>query len=100
MLGLEMVPTKAPPWYIGASGCLDVDKLHRVVNGRGRVEREYALGSRRLDLLIVWQVGDGGVERFVVECKLVKDGWSARRAIKRGLEQRIWKGTRITVWGV
>ena len=25
--------------------------LHRVVNGRGRIEREYALGRRRVDLL-------------------------------------------------
>ena len=107
--------------------------LHRVVNGRGRIEREYALGSRRVDLLVVWPGGDGSVERFVVECKLVKEGWSAARAIERGLEQtaaymdtsgaaaghlvvfdlregrswtdrvyrerRVWKGTRITVWG-
>ena len=61
--------------------------LHRVVNGRGRIEREYALGSRRVDLLIVWPVGDGVVERFVVECKLVKEGQSAERAIERGMEQ-------------
>ena len=61
--------------------------LHRVVNGRGRIKREYALGSRRVDLLVVWPVGDGGTERFVVECKLVKEGRSAARAIERGLEQ-------------
>ena len=61
--------------------------LHRVVNGRGRIEREYALGSRRVDLLVVWPSGDGREERFVVECKLVKEGRSAERAIWRGLEQ-------------
>jgi len=61
--------------------------LHRVGNGRGRIEREYALGSRRVDLLIVWPDRDGAVERFVVECKLVKDGSSSERTIKRGLEQ-------------
>ncbi len=61
--------------------------LHRVVNGRGRIEREYALGSRRVDLLVVWPGRDGGTERFVVECKLVKEGRSAARAIERGLEQ-------------
>ena len=61
--------------------------LHRGVNGTGRIEREYALGSRRVDLLVVWPMGDGGVERFVVECKLVKEGRSAERAIERGLEQ-------------
>ena len=33
--------------------------LHRVVNGAGRIEREYALGSRRVDLLIIWPSRDG-----------------------------------------
>ena len=63
--------------------------LHRVVNATGRIEREYALGSRRVDLLIVWPRGDGAEERFVVECKLIKDGRSAERAIERGLEQTV-----------
>ena len=31
--------------------------LQRVVNGGGRIEREYALGRRRTDLLIVWPPG-------------------------------------------
>ena len=48
--------------------------LHRVVNGRGRIEREYALGSRRVDLLVVWPEGDGRESRFVVECKPVREG--------------------------
>ena len=61
--------------------------LHRVVNATGRIEREYALGSRRVDLLIIWPREDGAEERFVVECKLVKDGRSAERVIERGLEQ-------------
>ena len=61
--------------------------LHRVVNATGRIEREYALGSRRVDLLIVWPRGERSEERFVVECKLVKDGRSAKRVIERGLEQ-------------
>ena len=36
--------------------------LQRVVNGGGRIEREYALGRGRTDLLIVWPPGerDGG----------------------------------------
>ena len=28
--------------------------LHRVVNGGGRIEREYGLGRGRVDLLIMW----------------------------------------------
>ena len=61
--------------------------LHRVVNGRGRIEREYALGSRRVDLLLVWPDRRGREGRFVVECKLVKDGGSHRRAFETGLAQ-------------
>ena len=56
--------------------------LHRVVNGRGRIEREYALGSRRVDLLLIWPDGRGREGRFVVECKLVRDGRS-QRALQR-----------------
>ncbi len=61
--------------------------LHRVVNGRGRIEREYALGSRRVDLLVVWPRGDKCSQRFVVECKLVKEGRSVEREIERGMKQ-------------
>ena len=61
--------------------------LHRVVNGRGRIEREYALGSRRVDLLVVWPRGQRRAGRFVVECKLLKDGRSPARTIEQGLEQ-------------
>ena len=62
--------------------------LHRVVNARGRIEREYALGSGRVDLLVVWPVGEEGREsRVVVECKLVKRGRSLERAVEAGLEQ-------------
>ena len=61
--------------------------LHRVVNGRGRIEREYALGSRRVDLLVVWPGEQRRAGRFVVECKLLKDGRSPARTVEQGLEQ-------------
>ena len=61
--------------------------LHRVVNARGRIEREYALGSRRVDLLVVWPDREGRESRCVVECKLVKDGRSHARTVEEGLEQ-------------
>ena len=47
--------------------------LQRVVNGGGRIEREYALGRGRTDLLIVWPRG-GRERRFVVECKVLPRG--------------------------
>ena len=61
--------------------------LHRVVNATGRIEREYALGSRRVDLLVVWPREEGREDRMVVECKLVRKGRSLARTIKQGLEQ-------------
>ena len=59
--------------------------LHRVVNATGRIEREYALGSQRVDLLVIWPEGDRGESRFVVECKLVRGGRA--QTIDKGLEQ-------------
>ena len=59
--------------------------LHRVVNATGRIEREYALGSRRVDLLVIWPPETGRPGRFVIECKLVRGGRD--RTIERGLEQ-------------
>ena len=58
--------------------------LQRIVNGGGRIEREYALGRGRTDLLIAWPRG-GGERRFVVECK-VRRG-DLERTITEGLAQ-------------
>jgi hypothetical protein len=58
--------------------------LQRIVNGGGRIEREYALGRGRTDLLIVWPQG-GRERRFVVECKVLRKG--LERTIDEGMEQ-------------
>ena len=58
--------------------------LQRVVNGGGRIEREYALGRGRTDLLIVWPQG-GRERRWVVEYK-VRHG-ELERTIVEGLAQ-------------
>ena len=58
--------------------------LQRIVNGGGRIEREYALGRGRTDLLIVWPQG-GRERRFVVECKVRRKG--LERTIAEGVEQ-------------
>ena len=58
--------------------------LQRIVNGGGRIEREYALGRGRTDLLIVWPQG-GRERRFVVECKVLRTG--LERTIAEGVEQ-------------
>lgn len=43
--------------------------LQRIVNGGGRVEREYGLGKRRTDLLLIWPC-PSGVQRVVIELKV------------------------------
>lgn len=58
--------------------------LQRVVNGGGRIEREYGLGRGRTDLLILWP-GDGSGQRIVIECKIVRGALDA--TIREGLAQ-------------
>lgn len=58
--------------------------LQRVVNGGGRIEREYGLGRGRTDLLILWP-GDGSGQRIVIECKIVRGSVDA--TIREGLPQ-------------
>ncbi len=58
--------------------------LQRIVNGGGRIEREYALGRGRTDLLIVWPQG-GRERRFVVELK-VRRG-ELERTVAEGMRQ-------------
>ncbi len=55
---------------------------------RGIFEREYALGRRRVDLLVRWPLDDNGAERrVVIECKVRRDPASMESVIARGLEQ-------------
>ena len=58
--------------------------LQRIVNGGGRIEREYGLGRGRTDLLIVWPQS-GRTRKFVVECKVLRK--SLERTVGDGLEQ-------------
>ena len=69
--------------------------LHRVVNGGGRIEREYGLGRGRVDLLLLWPREPGQPsdlwERFVVECKVLRDSdrKSLAWTVDRGVEQTL-----------
>ena len=70
--------------------------LHRVVNGGGRIEREYGLGRGRTDLLVMWPREPGQPsdlwERFVVECKVLRHSdrkslaWTIEEGAKQTLE--------------
>ena len=73
--------------------------LQRVVNGGGRIEREYGLGRMRTDLLLLWpmhrtdaktQSEVGGAppqqhQKAVIECKVLRRGID--RTVREGLEQ-------------
>jgi len=58
--------------------------LQRVVNGGGRIEREYGLGRRRTDLLILWP-HSGGVQKVVLELKVLYK--TLATTVATGLEQ-------------
>jgi len=73
--------------------------LQRIVNGGGRVEREYGLGMRRTDLLIIWPIKVGGeslsgndsptpysnYQRIVLELKILYG--TLEQTMKEGLPQ-------------
>ena len=67
--------------------------LQRLVNGGGRIEREYGLGRGATDLLVLWPREAGQPsdlwERFVIECKVLRDSdrKSLEGIIERGVEQ-------------
>ena len=59
--------------------------LQRIVNGGGRIDREYGLGKKRTDLLIIWKLPDGSLQRIVIELKILYK--SRELTIKEGMEQ-------------
>ena len=67
--------------------------LQRIVNGGGRIEREYGLGRGRTDILVLWPREAGQPsdlwERIVIECKVLRDSdrKSLDGTIERGVEQ-------------
>ena len=58
--------------------------LQRIVNGGGRIEREYGLGRMRTDLLILW-THPHGTQKAVIELKVLHK--SLEQTIAKGLEQ-------------
>ena len=61
--------------------------LQRVVNSGGRIEREYGLGRLRTDLLVEWPVPGGRLQRYVMECKVVRPGRGFESAVAEAVEQ-------------
>jgi hypothetical protein len=77
LLGAQAYPEAAPHLILMAF-------LQRVVNGGGYIDREYAVGSGRMDLCVRWP-HPAGVQREAIEIKV----WRDKKAdpIEEGLEQ-------------
>jgi hypothetical protein len=64
--------------------------LQRVVNGGGIVEREYAIGRRRSDLMVKWSYGQEGAPSYqyiVLELKTINKYKSYDTVLAEGLAQ-------------
>ena len=66
--------------------------LQRIINGGGRITREYGLGRRRTDLFIEWPLDEkqglyGPIQRIVIEIKLRRG--ALETVIAQGLEQTV-----------
>jgi hypothetical protein len=61
------------PYSEAAAQLIFMAYLQRVVNGGGSIEREYAVGSGRIDLCVLWPHRNG-VQRWAVELKVWRDG--------------------------
>ncbi len=62
--------------------------LQRIINGGGRIDREYGLGRTRTDLLILWRLKDGSFQRVIIELKILRK--SREQTIIEGIVQT-WK---------
>ena len=63
--------------------------LQRIINGGGRIHREYALGRGRTDIFIEWPTTDkgffGAMQHIVIETKILYSNLD--ETIKQGIEQ-------------
>ncbi|HWQ66682.1 MAG TPA: ATP-binding protein, partial [Methanospirillum sp.] len=59
--------------------------LQRVVNGGGRIDREYGLGRGRVDLYVAWPISPTVWQRVVIEMKIIRG--SREKTIQVGLAQ-------------
>ncbi len=59
--------------------------LQRIINGGGTIHREYALGRRRIDLLVTWKQGQA-VKRFVIETKVKRGDKTEEQGLRQTAE--------------
>jgi hypothetical protein len=63
--------------------------LQRIVNGGGRIEREYGLGRGRTDLYITWPACAEPRQRLVIEIKVKRPKQSMDTVIEQGTVQTL-----------
>jgi AAA domain len=61
--------------------------LQRIVNGGGRIEREYGLGRGRTDLYVTWPAAPDPYQREVIEIKVKRAKDSLQTVIAQGTAQ-------------
>jgi hypothetical protein len=61
--------------------------LQRIVNGGGRIEREYGLGRGRTDLYVTWPAAPNPYQREVIEIKVKRAKDSMDTIITKGTAQ-------------
>ena len=71
---------KSAPYHEIAPHLVLMAFLHRVVNGGGSIAREYAIGSRRMDLVVTYKQ-----VKLAMELKVWKPGY--KDPLPQGLEQ-------------
>ena len=79
------------PYSEAAAQLIFMAWLQRVINGGSpagvaAIDREYAVGSGRIDICVRWPLASGEVERFVVELKVWRDDRDAD-PLTQGLDQ-------------
>lgn len=72
------------PYSEAAAQLIFMAYLQRVVNGGGVIDREYAVGSGRIDLCLRWP-HSGGLQRWAIELKVWRNGRTDPQP--EGLEQ-------------
>lgn len=71
------------PYSEAAAQLVFMAYLHKVVNGGGFIDREYAVGRGRIDLCLRWPHARG-LQRFAIELKVRRDDGEVEA---RGLDQ-------------
>lgn len=75
------------PYSEAAAHLVFMAFLHKITNGKGFVDREYAAGRGRVDLCVRWPLPSGEVLRWALELKVWRDTTPSGKGILSPVEQ-------------